>query len=189
MTRVDDGCLMPERALWKLFKILTTSASQLTNPRIRKNTTQMMECTCIDSVLLCCGFFISIFLEFISKGDSKIQIQEGWWDRSLFYCHHYCNNGGNSLCCCAGGDHGLSEAPNTTEKLHKDASYGFEAFGNHCFVPSPLTNKLLNVVWQAKASSLDVSLSHCRHRWSSFSEISLFTLQHIASFVEIFDWL
>lgn len=124
--------------------------------------------------VLCCSaaafsFLKKIIYRIYSKGDSKIQIQEGWWDHSLFYCHHYRNNGGNSLCCCARGDHGLSAAPNNTEKHHKDASYGLAAFGYHCFVPLPLTNKLLNAVWQAKASSLDVSLSHCRYRWSSFT--------------------
>lgn len=175
MTRADDRCLMPERTLWKLFKILTTSASKLTNLCIRKNTTQVIESAGIDSVILCCGaaafsfFFFLIIYRIYSKGDSKILIQEGWWDHSLFYCHHYRNNGGNSLCCCARGDHGLSAAPNNTEKHHKDASYGLAAFGYHCFVPSPLTNKLLNAVWQAKVSSLDVSLSHCRYRWSSFT--------------------
>lgn len=60
----------------------------------------------------------------------------------------------------ARGDHGLSAPPNTTHKLQKDALYHLAAFGYHCFVPSPLTNKLLNAVWQAEASSLDVSLSH-----------------------------
>lgn len=133
-----------------------------------------MECWHWQFILYCGAAAFSFFLFLIiyriySKGDSKIQIQEVWWDHSLFYCHHYRSNGGNSLCCCARGAHGLSAAPNDTEKHHKDASYGLAAFGYHCFVPSPLTNKLLNAVWQAKASSLDVSLSHCRYRWSSFT--------------------
>lgn len=72
----------------------------------------------------------------------------------------------------AGGHRGLSAPPNTTDELQKDALYHLEAFGYHCFVPSPLTNKLLNAFWQADASLWtcpSVITLQCHYRWSSFT--------------------
>lgn len=56
---------------------------------------------------------------------------------------------------------GLSAVPNTADNLQRDSWYHLAAFGYYRFVSLPLTNTLLNAVWQAKASSLEVSLSHC----------------------------